>query len=183
MRQAHTFTQKYTHAGNAKSFLFHDNDIAAGVYISSNIHYIDDIFLNMQAQAFARNATSSSAITFLPVCWAIKIQHNILYESLSYFVSFSSRWHDVCLFIKKTELKFTYSPFGLNNHLIHCQNHFIFDGLAYLSVPKHCVRVKEIHKVTRGRFHEEKEEEDLPISMLFNNGFSLRHLTEQIWNY
>lgn len=29
---------------NSKSFLFHDNDIAAGVYITSNIHYADDIF-------------------------------------------------------------------------------------------------------------------------------------------
>lgn len=45
----HSFVRLYTFSlrtGNAKkkSFLFHDNDIAAGVYIASNIHYADDIF-------------------------------------------------------------------------------------------------------------------------------------------
>lgn len=40
----HSFVCLYTFSLRKKSFLFHDNDIAAGVYIASNIHYADDIF-------------------------------------------------------------------------------------------------------------------------------------------
>lgn len=56
-------SDKYTHAGNAKSFLFHDNDIAAGVYIASNIHFL--IIFSYKSKHKHVSYTNSISTVFL----------------------------------------------------------------------------------------------------------------------